>query len=448
MDNPNVQYNRAAAPQPNPRQQGTAPRRKKKVNPVKRFFIGILRGIVFIFNVGIPVKFVILLCALIIAGSVAFTSSRVIKSVGGKDDYDEAMRYIEIKDTIEESYVDVADRESMGAAAASAMVNSLGDKWSYYMTESEYETYQISSANEYSGIGMSIIKDESSGGYQIVSINTGSAAYNAGLGVGMVITGIDGEKVTDMDYDEVRTLIRSKMNKKFIINVGKKDEYEVDCASTYVSTITYRKEKTDAGYLQIRDFEAGCSDDCIAAIEDLLVQGIDSLVIDVRNNSGGLTTEVQALLDYLLPEGTLFYLSTRTGDTVAYTSDAVCLSLPTVVLVNAGTYAEAEVFAAVMQDFQWATLMGNATTGMTRTQETLILSDGSAIRLSTKSYITASGVDISANGGVIPESIVYNSDESATGTTGGTTAGEDGTASTSDDDQLMAALTYLSKTVV
>ncbi|MCQ2557774.1 MAG: S41 family peptidase [Oscillospiraceae bacterium] len=421
---------------------------KRPKNPVKRFFIGILRAIVFIFNVGIPLKFVILLCALLVAGSVAFTSSRTIRTVGGKADYEEAMRYIEIKDTVEDHFVDTVNRDSMGAAAAAAMVNSLGDKWSYYMTESEYETYQISSANEYSGIGMSLIKDENSGGFQIVSVNPGSAAFNAGLGVGMVITKVDGQDVTAMDYDTVRTLIRSKMNTNFTVGVGKKDEYTVNCELTYKSTITFRKEKTEAGYLQIRDFEAGCADDCIKALENLLNQGIDSLVIDVRNNPGGLTGEVQKLLDYLLPEGTLFYLGAKDGKAEPYTSDSVCLSLPIVVLINSGTYAEAEVFAAVLQEYHWATLMGNATSGMTRTQETLRVSDGSAIRLSTKTYLTANGVDIAANHGVIPESIVFNTDESATGTTQGTTGGEDGTASTSNDEQLMAALTYLSKTVV
>ena len=89
--------------------------------------------------------------------------------------------------------------------------------------------------------------------------------------------------------------------------------------------------------------------------------------------------------------------------------------------------------------------MGEPTTGNTRTQETIALSDGSALRLSTGSYLTANGVDIAANGGVIPDAIVYNSDASATGTTQGTTGGQSGTASTSNDEQLMAALRYLSQ---
>ena len=104
-----------------------------------------------------------------------------------------------------------------------------------------------------------------------------------------------------------------------------------------------------------------------------------------------------------------------------------------------------EVFAACMQEYQWATLFGETTTGSTRDQETIELSDGSAIRLSTKSYLTPNHVDISVKGGVVPDMILYNRDPSTAGTTQGTTGGEQGTASVSNDEQLMAALTFLSK---
>ena len=180
------------------------------------------------------------------------------------------------------------------------------------------------------------------------------------------------------------------------------------------------------------------------AIEYLLGQGADSLVIDVRNNPGGLAAEAAVLLDYLLPAGRLFSEVDKKGPVSVTESDSMNLQMPTCVLLNSGTYGEAELFAAVLKEWNWATLMGEPTYGNTRSQETLPLSDGSAIRLSTRSYLTPSGVDICATGGVVPDFIVYNSDESATGTTEGTTGGEDGTASISDDDQLMAALRLLS----
>ena len=410
-----------------------------------RFLASIGRFFWRLFNIGIPLKVVLILILLVGGGSFWLTRSKMLEKVGGKEDYDEAMRYIEIKDAVQEHYIDEADRSRMGQSAASAMIAGLGDKWSYFMTPDEYKSYKLSSANEYSGIGMSISKEEN-GYFRVISVNPGSAAANAGVSAGMILTDVDGESIRDLSEDQARTLIRSRLNGVFTLGVNGGTPLEVDCSRTHESAVNYRKEKTDAGYVQIYNFEAGSADEAIAAIEKLLDQNIVALCIDLRGNAGGLASETQKLLDYLLPAGTLFYTADRKGNEEEARSDSMCIQLPMVVLINGETYAEAEVFAAAMQEYQWATLFGETTTGSTRDQETIELSDGSAIRLSTRSYLTPNHVDISAGGGVVPEMIIYNSDPSTAGTTLGTTGGAQGTASTSNDEQLMAALTFLSKT--
>ena len=410
----------------------------------KRILAAIGRFFSRIFNFGIPLKIVLILILAVGGLAVGLTYSKMMEKVGGKEDYDEAMRYIEIKDAVEEHYIDEVDRVSMGQAAASAMISGLGDKWSYFMTPDEYKSYKLSSANEYSGIGMSIAKEEN-GYFRVISVNAGSAAAEAGAYAGMILTSVDGESIRDLSEDQARTLIRSKLNGKFTLGVSGGNELTVDCTLTYESAVNYRKEKTDAGYVQIFNFEAGSAEEAINAIEKLLEQNIVALCIDLRGNPGGLASETRELLDYLLPAGTLFYTSDRNGNEEEARSDSMCIQLPMVVLINSETYAEAEVFAACMQEYQWATLFGETTTGSTRDQETVELSDGSAIRLSTKSYLTPNRVDISVQGGVVPDMILYNSDPSTAGTTQGTTGGEQGTASVSSDEQLMSALTYLSK---
>jgi len=396
------------------------------------------------FNIGISLKFVILVCVLLTAGTYFLTSKIMIDNVGGTADYAEAMRYIEIKDIVDEKFIDTVDRAAMGDSAAAAMVSGLGDKWSYYMSSHEYKTYQLYSSDEYSDIGLSIMKDDS-GGYQVISVNPGSPAAWAGLVPGMIITDVDGEDVTAYDADYVRQLIRGKLNTIFVlgINYGQ-SSITVDCTGFYVSPVSYRMEKTEAGYIKIDNFEAGSGQDAINAIEDLLSKKAVALCIDVRGNPGGLKNEIANLLDYLLPKGTLFSEVDKEGNQNVVESDGMCVQIPIVVLLNTETYSEAELFAAVLQEYNWALLMGEPTSGRTRTQSTVELADGSAIRLSTKTYLTPKGMDISANGGVVPDSIVFNTDASATGTTEGTTGVSDGTASTSADDQLMAALKYLS----
>lgn len=396
-----------------------------------------------ILNIRIRFKYVLLAFIIFVGGAIGITYKHMLDLVGGKDDFDEAKRYIEIKDVVEEEYIDEVSRQTLGDYAAAAMVSGLADKWSYYMSADEYKTYQLNSANEYSGIGMSIMKQDD-GSFQVVSVNADSPAGLAGLGAGDVITAVDGEDITSMSLDEARKLIRSKMNGKFTLGLGRKNSIEVDCSSVYQSAVNYRLEKTEAGYIQILNFEAGSGGDAIAAVEDLLNQGAVALCIDLRGNPGGLDTECAKFLDYLLPNGTLFIETDKQGNEKVTTSDGMCIQLPMCVLVNAETFGEAEVCAAVLQEYQWATVLGEATTGKTRTQETIPLEDGSALRLSTGTYLTGNRTDISAKGGVVPDLILYNSDASATGTTDGTVGESTGVGASSNDEQLMQALKLLS----
>lgn len=396
-----------------------------------------------ILNIRIRFKYVLLAFIIFVGGAIGITYKHMLDLVGGKDDFDEAKRYIEIKDIVEDQYIDEVSRQALGDYAAAAMVSGLADNWSYYMSADEYKTYQLNSANEYSGIGMSIMKQDD-GNFQVVSVNADSPAGLAGLGAGDVITSVDGEDITSMSLDEARKLIRSKMNGKFTLGLGRKNSIEVDCSGVYQSAVNYRLEKTEAGYVQILNFEAGSGEDAIAAVEDLLNQGAVALCIDLRGNPGGLDSEAAKFLDYLLPNGTLFIETDKQGNEKVTTSDGMCIQLPMCVLVNAETFGEAEVCAAVLQEYQWATVLGEATTGKTRTQETIPLEDGSALRLSTGTYLTGNRTDISAKGGVVPDLILYNSDASATGTTDGTVGESTGVGASSNDEQLMQALKLLS----
>lgn len=400
------------------------------------------------FNLRLKLKYVIIFCILLGGGIYWLTYSNMMNKVGGKDDFAEAMRYIEIKDMVDEKYIDPVDRANLGYYAAAAMVSGLGDSWSVFMTPDEYRAYQLTSSNDYADIGMTLIKDDNNGGFQVLSVSADSPAAKATpspLAVGMVITAVDGESVANYSLDDVRTLIRSKLSGTFVLDISNGTQYlTVDCTDLSTGSVVSRMEKTGAGYVQIKNFEAGSGQLAMDAIESLLAQGATALVIDLRNNAGGLTAEIASLLDYLLPKGRIFSEADKNGDQTVTESDGMCIQLPMCVLVNSQTFREAELCAAVLQEFGWASILGEPTTGNTRTQEIIPLEDGSALRLSTRSYLTANGVDIAKKGGVVPDMIVYNSDESATGTTEGTTGGEDGTASTSGDEQLMTALKMLS----
>ena len=139
------------------------------------------------------------------------------------------------------------------------------------------------------------------------------------------------------------------------------------------------------------------------ATEKLLSQGARGFVFDLRSNPGGLLSELTELLDYLLPSGTIFISVDKSGEQTAIESDSVCLDMPMAVIVNEYTYSAAEFFAAALQDYNWAEIIGVRTTGKSRSQQTVELSDGSAIHLSTATYLTPRGVDLAEQGGVIPD---------------------------------------------
>ena len=165
----------------------------------------------------------------------------------------------------------------------------------------------------------------------------------------------------------------------------------MDCTLTYTNPVSYQLKDGNIGYVKIASFDAGSAELTTAAIESLLGSGAERFVFDVRSNPGGLYEEMTQVLDYLLPSGDILVSVDETGEETVVRSDNVCLSMPMVVVVNADTYAAAEFFAAALQDYNWAGVVGERTTGKGRIQTTIELTDGSAVRISTGKYLTPTG---------------------------------------------------------
>ncbi len=354
---------------------------------------------------------VCVVCALI--GSLV-TASLISAKFGGRAEMKSAMKYAEVEKAIADNYIGDYDATSLKNAAAAAMVTSLGDKWSYYMTADEYDAYKLHSANEYAGIGVTVAKDSASGGFKLTSVTADTPASDAGLKEGMVIMTIDGEDVTKLSVDGIREKIQSKLNSKIVLGVsedgGKPVDYTVDCSIIHTNPVTYEL-KNGVGYIKIANFDSGSGDAAIAAIEDLLSQGAKSILFDVRDNPGGFLSELIKLLDYILPEGDIFVSVDQSGKETVTKSDNVCLQMKMAVLVNENTYSAAEFFAAALKEYNWATVIGAPTTGKGRSQTTIELSDGSAVHISSRKYLTPNRVDLSQQGGITPDTVVYNADD-------------------------------------
>ena len=365
------------------------------------------------FDNKIKLTHLIIACLAVAIVTAILTYVAAIGGFGSKQYFDDARRYIEIEKIIDDNYIGDADYNELYNAAAAAMVKSIGDKWSYFMNAEEYEAYKLSSSNEYSGIGVSV-KVNSSGEFEVFSVEESSPAANAGIAVGDIITAIDGEDVSDKTLEDVSLLIRSKVNKDFPMTLesgGDTKTVTVACEIIYKNPVSSRLLDGNIGYINISNFEAGSSENTKKAIEQLLQTGATSFIFDVRNNPGGLLTELVDLLDYILPEGDLFISVDKSGKETVQTSDKVSLKNKMIVLVNGNSYSAAEFFAAALQEYNWATVVGEQTTGKARSQITLELSDGSAVHISTHKYLTPNRVDLAEAGGVTPDIAVAQDDE-------------------------------------
>ncbi len=347
----------------------------------------------------------IIICLVLIIATALITYKLAVGDFSGREELNNAKRFAEIEQVIADNYIGDVDGESMRGAASAAMVRSLGDKWSYYMTADEYSAYLLSSANEFAGVGMNIAVNKD-GKFEICAVEPGTVAANAGLAEGQILVSVDGQKVKGMSLSEIQTLIRSKLNVDFdiVVKDGSGDELSatLSCASSYKSPVYYKLMKDDVGYVRIKNFEAGSGDDAKAAIDFLISSGATSFVFDLRDNPGGLFDEMSKVLDYLLPDGTLYSTVDKDGNTATVKSDKICLKYKMSVIINANSYSAAEFFAVTLQEYNWATIVGEQTSGKSRNQITVELSNGDALHISTEKYITSKGVDLAEVGGVIP----------------------------------------------
>ena len=342
---------------------------------------------------------------------------------GGVSSFLSAKKFAAVYNSIENNFVGDADMEKVSDAAYSAMIASINDRWSYYMTAEQYEEYQKYQQNSYTGIGVTIEKDEESGLYRVVTVLEDSSASQAGVNIADIMVAIDGEDLLGKTSTEVKELIVAKQGKSFELKLRAQDgtERSVTVASEtiYSKPVKYEMLEDGIGYIKIKNFEMDSGEGVIAAVDDLVAQGAKGIVFDVRNNPGGLLGELLKALDHILPGGDIFVSADKEGNETVKTSDAACVKLPMIVLINENSYSAAEFFGAALSEYDWATLVGTHTTGKARSQINILMTDGSAVHLSTNSYLTPKRIDRAATGGLAPDVDILISDEDAAKLTSG-----------------------------
>lgn len=364
--------------------------------------------------------------------ATAITLQMTMKTGTGKLD--------RLENLIQERYIGEADGEAMEDAAAAAMVKATGDRWSYYIPASQYEAHKEQSENAYVGIGITIQQAEDGSGFLIVMVNQNGPAQEAGIQVNDLLIAVEDQDVREMTADQVRELIRGEAGTKVSLTVMRQGEHQTLAVERrrIESAVATGQMLTDGiGLVKISNFDERCASESIAAVQKLQKEGAKKIVFDVRNNPGGYAEELVKLLDYLLPEGDLFRSVSYDGTEKVDTSDADCLDMPMAVLINGSSYSAAEFFAAALQEYQAATIVGEPTVGKGVYQTTISLGDGSAVALSTGKYFTPKGNSLT-DVGVIPDVRVDVDEETAEKI-------YYGTLGYADDLQIQAAIQVLNR---
>lgn len=316
-------------------------------------------------------------------------------------------KFDEISQIVDYYYIGEADKKAMLDTAAAGYVDGIGDRWSHYMNAEEYRSYKETMNNAYVGIGVTITVRED-GYIDVVSVQAGGPAEEAGIQVGDVIVAVSGQDISNMELEEVKTMIRGAVGTKVSVTVRTGEtERELQLTRRQIETVVSSGQMLEGniGLITIVNFDKRCAQETIDQIESLRSQGAKALIFDVRFNPGGYKDELVKLLDYLLPEGPLFRSKDYTGEETVDSSDAKFLDMPMAVLFNDNSYSAAEFFAAALDEYEAAITVGTPTTGKGRFQTSFELSDGSAIVLSIGEYSTPKGVCL-AETGLTPDILV------------------------------------------
>ena len=309
---------------------------------------------------------------------------------------DEVMKSID-----EYYYFEAPQREQLVKSAANGMVASLNDPYSAYFTDEEYQRYLSSINGAYDGIGV-LIGQPTEDGAEILDVYEDTSASEAGLLAGDFIVAVDGTGVSGLTLEEISTLIARGNGEAVKLTIKRGEEsFDVDVVSGTVNIkrVEHFLYNHHTGYIRISMFSGNCAEEFREAIKDLTERRMTCLVIDLRNNPGGLLKDVVSIADTLLGECTIVTVRSNGGDEEVYTSNKKGVSVPVAIIVNESSASASEILAAAVQDNEAGIIVGMPTFGKGIVQTTRRLeSNGAWLKLTTSAYYTPSGKSINGTG--------------------------------------------------
>ncbi len=309
----------------------------------------------------------------------------------------------EIQGYIDSNYLFDYDESDLADGAYLGMVYGLGDPYSYYYNEEEYAALEESYSGEYCGIGILVSQDAQTGEISILRVFDGTA-MEAGLKSGDILYQVDGVLTSEASLDEVADQIAGEEGTVVDIEVfrpssGEYLQMTVERRQLESQNVEYEMLNSEVGYILLYQFEGKAAEQLKGAMDDLESQGMQALVLDLRDNPGGDLGVLLEIADMFLPEGVVLTMENAAGYTHSYYSSEGEFGKPLVVLVNENSASAAEALSGAIQDREEGILVGTQTFGKGIVQTLFPLSDGdTAVKLTTDRYYTPGGTCIHGTG--------------------------------------------------
>ena len=297
------------------------------------------------------------------------------------------------KSIIDEFYLGEVNEEDLKEGAIKGYIEGLGDPYTEYISKEEMQEYMEDTLGNYVGIGIYMLLDEENGKIKVLAPMKGSPAETVGIKSGDIIETVDGEEYTKDEMSEVANKIKGKEGTTVKIGIKRGEEnleFEVTRQNIKVNPVEGKILENNIGYIQFASFDETTYEDFKAKYEELKNQGITSLIIDLRNNGGGLVDQATDIADLFVEKDTpLLYEVDKDGnEEVIKAENDVTINIPTIILTNENTASASEILAGALKDLGKAKIVGTKTYGKGIIQQIIPLSDGSGIKITTEEYQT------------------------------------------------------------